>query len=90
MNNIENNLSLLEKSIGSSSFSNRTIVYSTVAAIVSLFLFRPLYMYKKNIKGNKAKKMYLEEYSLCYYRLAGCFLAYMFIYYMFFRYYLKI
>lgn len=87
--NIENNLLSLEKNIGSSSSYHKALAYSVVLAIISIYAFRPIYIYTKQTKGNKTKKLYTEEYILSYYRTGFCFVAYLALYFLLFKYYLK-
>lgn len=90
VSNIENNLSALEKNTSINSTSKKCVIYSTIAAIVSLFLFRPIYLYRKDITYNKNKKPVQERYTLSYYRCVACYSAYMAVFYLFFKYYLNI
>jgi hypothetical protein len=90
VSNIESNLVALEKNIAITSPNRKCIIYSTVAAIVSIFVFRPLYIYRKDTVYNKNKKPIQEKYMLSYYRCVACTTVYSALFYLFFRYYVKI
>ena len=88
--NIETNLAALERNSSVTSANRKCYIYSFIAAIISLFIFRPLYLYRKQITYNKNKKPIQEVYVLSYYRCAGCILAYCLLFFLLFKFYLKI
>jgi hypothetical protein len=90
VNNIESNLLALEKNTSITAASKKCIIYSTIAAIISIFLFRPIYIYRKDITLNKNRKPIQEKYILSYYRCVGCLLAYVALFFLFFKYYLNL
>lgn len=87
---IENNLIELEKNTSITSANKKCLLYSSFVAILSLFLFRPLYLYRKDVVYNKNKKPVQEKYNLSYYRCVGCFTVYSGLFFLLFKYYLKI
>ena len=53
--NIENNLVALERNTSITSANKKSMIYSTIAALLSICLFRPVDIYRKDIVLNKNK-----------------------------------
>lgn len=83
MTDILNQFKTLENSLNVSTFSNKkTIIVSLVLPLVIFPLFKPLYMYKKEVEKDKIEKagrmvtVYKEKYKLSYKKLVILYVIY--------------
>jgi hypothetical protein len=97
MKDINNQLINLEKSISiSNSGYKKTIIYSLLGGIIPFVLFRPIYMYNKNIekklmeKNNKKVNVYVEKYKISYKRIIMMYILYVIIAYLILKYVYKL
>ena len=97
MKDINNQLINLEKSISiSTSGYKKTIIYSLIGGIIPFILFRPIYMYKKEIekkvmeKNNKRINVYVEKYKVSYKKIIIMYIMYVIIIYLMLKYVYKL
>ena len=97
MKDINNQLINLEKSISiSTSGYKKTIIYSLIGGIIPFILFRPIYMYKKEIekkvmeKNNRKVNVYVEKIKVSYKKITIMYIIYVIITYLMLKYVYKL
>jgi len=97
MKDINNQLINLEKSISiSTSGYKKTIIYSLIGGIIPFILFRPIYMYKKEIekkvmeKNNRKVNVYVEKFKVSYKKITIMYIIYVIITYLMLKYVYKL
>jgi hypothetical protein len=88
MTDILNQFKTLENSISISSFSNKKrVIFSLIGALLFFPLFKPMYMYKKELskdrveKGGRMVTIYTEKYKISIKKVLILYLIYVAIVY---------
>ena len=96
MTDILNQFKTLENSISISTFSyKKRILFSLIISLLIFPLFKPLYMYKKEIvkekveRGGKIGTVYKEKYKISIKKIAILYILYSIIVYLMLRFVFK-